>query len=139
MKHSSLPGIREIRYVRCADLADNLMLHAICGDSAVINAESEKIDFCGTPTLSWESGKTGGNYVEKSTLEFSTTSELPTHERIAFVVTAAGGESWLIGAREPNFPTVSFTHTTGAPGSGAAVRTYKITHTAQKSVLPCVL
>ena len=135
----SLPGIRKIQIVRCNVLDSGLMLHSICGCIVAIAAPSETIEFVGRPTLRWEGSKLNGTRQEKSTLEFSTVHPLPEGENLAFVVTGAGGRQYLVGTREGNYPIINYSDSTGEPGGSAAVRTYKITHIAQKSVLPCVL
>lgn len=135
----SLPGIKKIQIVRCNLLDSGLMLHSICGCMVAIAAESEIVEFVGRPTLRWEGSKVNGTRQEKTTLEFSTVHPLPEGENLAFVVTCAGGRQYLIGTREGNYPVINYSDSTGEPGRSAAVRTYKITHVAQKSVLPCVL
>lgn len=135
----SLPGVRKIQLIRCADLDSGLMLHSICGCIVALAADSKTIDFVGRPTLSWEGSKVDGRRQEKSTLEFSCVEEIPEGENFAFVVTAVNGLQYLIGTREPRFPIINYTQSTGEVGQSAAVRTYKITHIAQKSVLRCVL
>lgn len=139
MNCNSLPGIRKIQIVRCADLPAGVMLHSICGCLVAISAPAEDIEFCGKPTLSWEGSKVNGSRQEKSTLQFSTVHHIPEREHIAFVITAADGSQYLIGSREGRFPVIEYSDTTGEVGRTASVRTYKITHIAQKSVLPCVL
>lgn len=139
MNCHSLPGIRKIQIVRCADLDAGVMLHSICGCLVAIAAPAENIEFCGKPVLSWEGSKVNGTRQEKSTLQFSSVHHLPERERIAFVITVADGSQYLIGSREGRYPVIEYTDTTGEVGRTASVRSYKITHTAQKSVLPCVL
>lgn len=139
MSSYSLPGITRIRIVRCADLGPHLMLHSICGCVVAIAAPYETVEFTGRPTLTWEGTKAHGDRQEKATLEFSTLRELPEGERLAFVVTCASGRQYLIGTREGRYPVITYTHSTGDPSGTAAARTYKITHTARKSVLVCVL
>lgn len=139
MSFFSLPGIRKIQIVRCDALPAGLMLHSICGCMVAIAAPSVTVDFVGRPILKWEGSKVNGTRQEKSTLEFSTLHPLPEGENLAFVVTDAGGRQKLIGTREGRYPIISYSDSTGEPGGSPAVRTYKITHIAQKSVLPCVL
>lgn len=139
MYHFSLPGIRNIRIVRCDDLPANAMLQSICGCTVAIAAPSESIDFVGRPLLKWDGTKVNGDRQEKSTLEFSTLCKLPEGVRLAFVVTAADSRQYLVGAKEPCFPVVEYSETTGSTDGPAAVRAYKITHIAPKSVLRCVL
>lgn len=139
MRTDTLPGIVKIEMVRCADLQPHVMLASISGANIVLALPSVRVKFFGTPSLKWEGTKSNGARVEKSTLEFSTTDKLPEGERLAFVITVASGRQYLVGAREPKYPVVDYSETAGAPDGSAALRTYKITHIAQKSVLPCIL
>lgn len=115
------------------------MLHSICGCIVAIAAPSETVEFVGRPILSWDGSKVNGTRQEKTKLEFSTIHPIPEGVNLAFVVTAADDRQFLIGSREGRFPVIEYTETTGEPGRSASVRTYKISHIAQKSVLPCVL
>lgn len=139
MQTNTLPGIVKIQMVRCADIQPHVMLTSICGAQIALAVPSSTIKFFGTPSLKWDGNMVNGSREEKSTLEFSTTEILPEGERLAFVMTVASGKQYLIGAREPKYPVINYTETAGAPDGDAALRTYKITHTAQKSVLPCIL
>lgn len=139
MSCQSLPGIKKIEIVRCSDLQAGVMLHSICGCVVAIAAPAERIEHCGTPTLTWEGTKVNGTRQEKTKLEFSTIHPLPEGERLAFVVTSADGRQYLIGSREGRYPKIEYSESTGEPGRTASVRTYKISHVAQKSVLECVL
>lgn len=139
MSCNRIPGIKKIQIVRCSDLQQGLMFHSICGCIVAIAAPSEVVEFSGRPVLSWEGSKVNGKWQEKSTLQFNSIHQLPQGVLIAFVVTCADGKQYLIGTKEPNYPEITYEDTTGNPGSDAAVRTYKIKHIGQKSVLPCVL
>lgn len=135
----SLPGIRKIQIVRSEHLVAGVMLHSICGCEVVITAPAVTIEFVGKSMLKWEGSKVNGSRQEKSTLEFSTVHPLPENENLAFVVTSVSGRQYLIGSHEGRHPVVSYSGTTGEPSGSAAVLAYKITHIAQKSVLPCIL
>ena len=137
----SVPGIREISIVRCSDLPADLMQFALLGDTVAISVPLRlTIAICGAmPTLKTEGSIVNGKRQEKTTLEFSTHTLIPENERLAFVVTGADGRKWLIGTREPNFPVISYSESTGKPSGEAAVRTYKITHIAPKSEILCLL
>lgn len=139
MQTNTLPGIVKIQMVRCSDIQPHVMLTSICGALVALALPSVCIKFYGRPTLKWEGSKVNGARQEKSTLEFSTTEKLPEGEWLAFVLTVASGKQYLVGAREPKYPQINYSDTVGAPDGEAALRTYKITHIAQKSVLPCVL
>lgn len=139
MSSFSLPGITKIQIVRCAHLDAGVMYHSICGCIVAIAAPSQTVNFVGRPLLTWEGSMVCGQRQEKSTLEFSTDNPLPEGENLAFVVTGAGGKQYLVGSREGRFPVISYTESTGELTGSPALRTYKITHIAQKSVLRCVL
>lgn len=136
---NTLPGIVKIQIVRCEHIQAHAMNMALCGALVAIAAPSQNVKFFGTPQLKWEGAMVNGARQEKSTLEFSTSEQLPENGRLAVVVTQASGKQYLIGAREPKYPVFNYTETAGSPSGEAALRTYKITHIAQKSVLPCVL
>lgn len=139
MTRCSLPGITKIRMILCPELPPGLMFQSICGCVPALAVRSEPVGFIGRPLLKWEGAIVNGSRQEKSTLEFKTHSPLPEGRRLAFVVTSASGRQYLIGTREPLYPVITYSDTTGAPDGEAAVRTYKITHIALKSVLRCVL
>ena len=139
MTTNHIPGIREIRMVKCADLPANVMFQSMVGCVIGLALPSTVIPFFGKPTLKWEGTEVNGGRQEKSTLEFASDFHIPTGERVAFVVSCVSGRQYLIGSREPKFPKVEYSNTTGTPGGDRAVMTYKITHLAEKSVLPCAL
>ena len=135
----TIPGIVKIEVVRCAELPANVMLTAITRGSVTLVLEPEEVTFYGQPTLKWEGMLVNKAPQEKSTLEFKTPHRLHDNVRIAFIVTAASGKKYLIGSREGKYPVVTYTETTGTPDGEAALRTYKITHLARKSVLECIV
>lgn len=139
MQTNTLPGIVKIQMVRCFDIQPHVMLTSICGAVVALALPAVQVKFFGQPSLKWDGSKVNGARQEKSTLEFSTTDKLPEGEWLAFVLTVASGKQYLVGAREPKYPKINYSETAGAPDGEAALRTYKITHVAQKSVLPCVL
>lgn len=139
MQTNTLPGIVKIQMVRCSDIQPHAMLASICGATIALALPSVRIKFYGVPTLKWGGSIVNGSRQEESSLEFSTTEELPEGERLAFVLTVASGKQYLVGTREPKYPVINYSDTAGSPGGDPALRTYKITHIAQKSVLPCVL
>lgn len=139
MQTNTLPGIVKIQMVRCSDIQPHVMYASISGALVALALPAVTVKFFGTPSLKWDGSLVNGSRQEKATLEFSTSDKLPEGERIAFVLTLASGKQYLIGSREPKYPQVNYSETAGAPDGEAALRTYKITHIAQKSVLPCVL
>lgn len=136
---NTLPGIVSIRYTDCDNLQPHVMQQSISGATIDLAVPSVKIEFYGIPKCQWEGTLSEGCRQEKATLEFATSDIIPEGRHIAFIVTVASGRQFLIGSREPRYPKIQYTETTGSPSGDAAVRTYKITHVALKSVLTCVL
>ena len=136
---NTLPGIVKIEVVRCDQLPDNVMLTAITRGVVTLVLQPQEVKFYGQPSLKWEGSLVNKSPQEKSTLEFRTPMRLRDDVRLAFIVTAASGKKYLIGSREGKYPVVTYTETTGAPDGEAALRTYKITHIARKSVLECIV
>lgn len=136
---TTLPGIVSIRYTDCDNIQPHVMQQSISGAVIDLALPSVAVNFYGIPKCQWDGTLSSGCRQEKSTLEFATSDILPEGRRIAFIVTVASGKQYLIGSREPKYPQVEYSESTGSPSGDAAVRTYKITHIALKSVLPCVL
>lgn len=136
---NTLPGIVSIRYTDCENLQPHVMQQSICGAIIDLALPTEKISFYGVPRCRWSGELASGCREEKSTLEFTTSDMLPEGRMLAFILTLASGKQFLIGSREPKYPQIEYDESTGSPSGDAAVRTYKITHVALKSVLPCVL
>lgn len=139
MERYTLPGIVKIQMIRCEDIPPHVIYSSLSGAPVALALPATDIKFYGTPTLKWEGSIVNGARQEKSTLEFDTCDELPEGCRIAFVVTAASGRQVLIGTREPKYPQVNYSESLGSPGGAAAIRNYKITHVALKSVITCIL
>jgi len=112
---------------------------SMSGATVDLAVPTENIPFFGVPECQWSGALSSGCREEKATLEFSTADILPEGRRLAFIVTVASGRQFLIGSRESRYPQIEYSETTGSPSGDAALRTYKITHVALKSVLPCVL
>ena len=139
MNSNTVPGIVRIDVAFCSDLSRNLMFHSIAGAVIALATKTVRVSFYGVPSLKWESEPLNGVRNERSTLEFDSSMVLPEGERLAFIVTTASGRQFLIGTREPNYPVITFSESSGSPGGEAAVRHYVVSHLALKSVLPCIL
>lgn len=142
MIETSLPGVVRIVAIRCSSIPPHAMLSAMCGAKIALGvARSARfaVRFFGEPLFKCEGSLVNGSRQESSTLEFKTSTPFPEGERLAFVVTVASGAQYLMGTREPKYPAMEYTDTAGTPSGEPALRTYRITHIAQKSLLPCVL
>jgi hypothetical protein len=132
------PGIRKIYYVKCEDLPANVMLKSITGMPISVIADKTEIPLYGSPFLSVTGSMTNGKIQEKATLKFATSATLPSSVHIAFLVLCNDGSKLIIGAREKKFPVISYTDTSGKVGGEAKLRSYEITHIAERTALECV-
>lgn len=83
-----------------------------------------------------ESSDENGTTSEKTTLQFTTTTEIPNNQPLAFVVEDAYHQFYLIGSREKPYPVVESTKRIDAEKNVFEV---KVTFTAQKSLIPCLV
>ena len=140
MIHQSLPGIRRLYTMPCSALPRYAMLTAICGGVVVLSPSSlTLINFSGTPLLTWERTFNAGARQEKATLTFRTDADIPEGFRIAFVVECVNGKQYLLGKYEPNYPVIEYSESSGEITGNPAVRTYTVTVTDIKAVLPAIV
>ena len=78
----------------------------------------------------------GGAYSEKTVLQFTTTNDLNHYPALAFVVTDADGQSYIIGTKEAPYPIVEITQTIDKE---VHVNTVKVTFTRPKSLVLCLI
>ena len=69
-------------------------------------------------------------------LQFTTTDELDNATHLAFVVTDANRESFIIGTKEAPFPMVEITKTVDKEEN---VYHVKVTFSKRKSLVPCAV
>lgn len=136
---NTLPGIVSIRYTDCSNIQPHIMQQACSGAIIDLALPSVPVAFYGVPKCECLGSLLSGCRQEKTTLEFVTSDVIPEGRRLAFIVKTASGKQFVIGSREPKYPIIEYSESTGNPSDDAAVRTYKITHVALKSMLRCVL
>lgn len=101
--------------------------------------ELQEVPFAGNPSFKREGSLLNGSRAQKTTLEFRSDRVLPEGVRLAFVVELVNRQVWLIGSREPNYPVIEYSDSSGDPAGDPAVRTYRITHTDIRSGIPAML
>jgi len=77
-----------------------------------------------------------GGYTEKAVLQFATTEELDGVTPLAFVITDAQGQSYVIGAKEKPYPMVEVTRSIDKDTN---VNTVKVSFSRRKSLVPCLI
>lgn len=133
-----LPGIKFIGWIECRHLQRRIDLNAICGGVVPVLTNINQIPFFDDPSCECKTSKDCRGYHDTVTLKFST-DELIQSRNIAFIVTDAGNNSYIIGTREEPFPVVEYTRKTGSPSGDPAGYKYEIKHTGIKSLVPCVI
>ena len=134
MFKQSLPGIKAISYVPCRLLSPNILEKYRAGVSIGVFAYSKSIEHYGNASCEAESKYIGGGYFEKTSLDFTTTDEIPRSQELGFVVTDVHDKSYLIGVMEAPFPIVNITTKVDDETNISEV---KVTFQRQKSLIPC--
>ena len=97
-------------------------------------AYSKSIEHYGKASCKAESEYIGGRYFENTSLDFTTTDEIPRSQELAFVVTDVHDKSYLIGVMEAPFSIVNITTKVDDETNISEV---KVTFNRQKSLIPC--
>lgn len=134
MFKQSLPGIKAIAFLPCKLLPPNIMEKFLAGVPIGVFSTSTPIEHYGNASCEAESEYIGGRYFEKTSLDFTTTDELPRSQELGFVVTDVHDKSYLIGVKEAPFPIVNITTKVDDETNISEV---KVTFQRQKSLIPC--
>lgn len=132
----SLPNITAIFYVPCASLIPNITEKYRAGLPVAIFPLPSSIEHYGNASCEAEQEYDNGGYSEKTVLQFTTTDDLSHYPALAFVVTDADGQSYVIGTKEAPYPIMEITRTIDKE---VHVNTVKVTFTRRKSLVPCVI
>lgn len=134
-----LPGIKFIGWLDSRHLQRRVDLMGVCGMPLPILTDIHPIMFFNDPECTCQTTKEGPGYTDTASLNFLTDERLPMERDIAFVVTDVNDKSYLIGSREHPQPIVNGTRNTGVPSDSPAGYSYEITHTAIKTLIPCLV
>ena len=132
----SLPGITAISYVSCDSLPADLIYQALTGCPVAISSSATEIALKSIPSCEVEESPDNNTQIEKAKLLFTTLDTLPTSTPLAFLITTASGNHYILGTREKLYPTIKVTSNTSKPDAEAAVRRYEVSFTARKALIP---
>jgi hypothetical protein len=132
----SLPNIIDIYIVPCASLVPNITEKYRAGLPVAIFPLPSPIEQYGNASCEAEQEYDNGGYSEKTVLQFTTTENISQFPPLAFVVTDAGGQSYIIGTKEAPYPIMEITQTIDKE---VHVNTVKVTFTRPKSLVPCLI
>ena len=136
MFKQSLPGIKAIAFLPCKLLPPNIVEKYRAGVPIGVFAYSKSIEHYGNASCETESEYIGGGYFEKTSLDFTTTDEIPQTRELAFVVTDVHDKSYLIGCKEAPYPVVDITTKVDDETNISEV---KVSFSRKKSLIPCVV
>lgn len=134
----SLPGISAIAFIRSSDLLPDLTLQALADFPITINPEPTPIPFTGDATC--ETTQTNASVGPSQTAELSFLSrlQLPTDHYLAFLLTDANGQTYLLGTREDH-PLIERIQSFGSPSADPSTFTYRVELSAPIALIPVTL
>ena len=135
----SLPAIIKVKYVECELLPTDITLKAISGATVEIYASLQNVPLDGEALCETETTFDNNSQVQKTQLVFYTLDELPTHKHLAFVISTANNETFIIGTKEAPFPTFKISKSTGSPSGDPAVKKYEVTFKGKRTLIPCII
>ena len=136
MFKQSLPGIKAIAFLPCKLLPPNIVEKYRAGVPIGVFAYSKSIEHYGNASCEAESEYIGGGYFEKTSLDFTTTDEIPQTRELAFVVTDVNNQSYVIGCKEAPYPVVDITTNLDNDNNISHV---KVSFSRKKSLIPCAV
>ncbi len=101
-----------------------------------ISGQISRIEHFGNASCEAEQQYEGGGYSEKTVLQFITAENVAQYPPLAFVLTDAQGQSYVIGAKEKPYPMLEVTKTIDKDTN---VNSVKVTFTRRKSLVPCMI
>ena len=141
----SLPGILSVAYLPVDRVQRHCDLKCLSSIPVQVFTTPTQVPLKGPATCETVSRYDNNGRVETTTLRFrSLTTTLrfrsldpiPTTHPLAFIVTDANRQSYLVGLHEPPYPIVRSTQTTGTPSGDPAVISHEVTFTALKALIP---
>ena len=133
---TSLPGISNIAVIGCEYLPEQVEMKALVGITTGVYESVTEICLSGAATCICESEYDNHAQVEKATLTFFSTDDLPVRRVLAFLILDANGQWWLLGHREAPYPTVRRSQHTGTPADERAIYTYEVSMIGRKALIP---
>ena len=134
--HQSLPNIAAIYQVFCSYLSPNITERFLSRIPLKMPRQITLIEHCGNASCEAEQEYMSGGYAEKTVLQFDTTEDIRLFPPLAFVITDAQGQSYIIGTKEKPYPMVEVTKIIDKEIN---LNRVKVTFIRRKSLVPCML
>lgn len=135
-----LPGVSHIGVLSAAQLPAAVQFMAMAGQWVPVLADIRWLDFQGAPTCVNRTERVGAGTRQSCTLNFrslESMTDIPAPR--AYIAVTPAGRAYLIGCREQPEVVETVTQQTGTPGGEAAGLVYEITHTAVRTMVPCLI
>lgn len=132
-----LPGIINIYYVLASSLMASITQKALADAPVGVFADTFLIPHIGDAICEMETQFDNNDTLEKVKLSFSTTSQLPSHEHLAFVIQTVDGKKYLIGTADKPYPVIKVDDSTGKVDGDSAATKYTISYTNKVALVPC--
>lgn len=130
----SLHSVKSIGYLPCSLLPDDIILKHLSGMPVGVFNSATPIGLYGDASCEAASEHDNGSSLEKTTLQFTTTDEIPASQELAFVVEDVQGKTYVIGQKETPFPMVEIDTKVDSKEN---VKVVKVVFNARKSLIPC--
>ena len=118
----------------CKNLPPFILQKYLVGIPVGIYAVATPVEFFTNASCEADQDPDNGSTIEKTTLQFSTTQNLPYGIPLAFVVKDVNDRAYVIGFREAPFPLIT-TNTSITDDKNIYV--VKVQFNARKSLVPC--
>lgn len=131
---TALPGIKSIGYLPCKNLPPFILQKYLVGIPVGIYAVATPVEFFTNASCEADQDPDNGSTIEKTTLQFSTTQNLPYGIPLAFVVKDVNDRAYVIGFREAPFPVITVNTSITDEKN---IYVVKVQFNARKSLVPC--
>ena len=132
-----IPGITKMMYMFAETLTASITQKALANVPVGVFADTFLIPHIGDAVCEMETQFDNNDTLEKVKLSFSTTSQLPAHEHLAFVIQTVDGKQYLIGTADKPFPVIKVDDSTGKVDGDSAATKYTISYTNKVALVPC--
>ncbi|MBR3564722.1 MAG: hypothetical protein IKN91_00115 [Paludibacteraceae bacterium] len=137
MSSVSYPGIKSVGYIFADHIPANSVYNAVAGIDINLFVKPTPICIIADATCEVDESNESNGIAQSVTLSFRSTSELPRHRPLAFVIEDVNGNTFLLGQPERPHLAVARTRQTGTPSGESAVISYEVTQTAPIALKPC--
>ena len=134
-KNVQLPGIIRVGWIECNTLPPHMQLKARAGMPVETASDVNYIEIQGEAVAKRTAKHDRHGESESATLEFHTLERLPSRNKIAFIADCVDGHRYIIGNREPPYPVIETTESSGAASSERAGYDVKVSHVGVKAMI----